>query len=57
MLQLFAAKNRAIKLKRLQTICGQVVPVRPVKPVPAIQVRRTCIRAIPEITAALSVPI
>lgn len=34
------------------SISAGVVPVRPVEPVPAIQVRRTAIRAIPEITAA-----
>lgn len=35
----------------LYTISGAVIPVRPVKPIPAIQVRRTTIRPVPEITA------
>src|SRR5699024_830281 len=39
-----------------QTFGGQVVPVRVRQAVPAIQIRRTGIRAIPEITAVLPVP-
>ena len=38
------------------TISGEVIPVRIPKPVPAIQVRRTSIRAIPEITACAVSP-
>ena len=42
---------------RLQTICGEVVPVRVPKPVPAIRIRGTGIRPVPEVAAALPVPI
>ena len=40
----------------MQTFGGKVVPVRVRQGVPAIQIRRTSIRTIPEITAVLSVP-
>ena len=42
---------------RLQTICGEVVPVRVPKPVPAIRIRGPGIRPVPEVAAALPVPI
>ena len=38
------------------TIAGEGMPVRPVQPVPAVQVSRTGIRTIPEVTACAASP-